>query len=180
MAVQTEFVGGHPQLRVMACAVHIVACCAGHAMTVHHALNEIIALHTVLMRRAISEMREVGLTQRDVVKLPVVHKTKTGMTATRPVIGLSADESRTGPALRMAGNTGIVRSHVAHPGGVQYIGPRWIRYVFAARTVTAFASDIPFGGLLAVNVVIDRVAAIARRTRRTLQIVGRVIGRPPV
>lgn len=67
MTLQTEFVGGLPQLRVIVGAVHIVARCAGHAMAVHHALNEIVALHAVFMRCPIGEMQEVGLAQRDVL-----------------------------------------------------------------------------------------------------------------
>ncbi len=61
MTVQTEFLGGLPQLRVIVGPVNIVACCAGHAMAVHHALNEIVALHSVFMCSAIGEVQEVGL-----------------------------------------------------------------------------------------------------------------------
>src|SRR5579864_390038 len=50
----------------------------------------------------------------------------------------------------------------------------------AARTVTTFASYVPFRDLIGVNVVIDGVAAIAGGPGRTLHVVGRIVGFPPV
>src|SRR5206468_763221 len=48
------------------------------------------------------------------------------------------------------------------------------------RSVATFTSDVPLGNLLSVNVISDRVAAIARRTSRALHVVSRIILRPPV
>ena len=43
-----------------------------------------------------------------------------------------------------------------------------MRNVLAARTVAAFAADVPLGHLLGVDVVVDRVAAVAGGTRGAL------------
>lgn len=44
----------------------------GDAMAVHEALHEIIALHTILVRRAIREVVESGLTKRAVFESPEI------------------------------------------------------------------------------------------------------------
>src|ERR1700747_1425823 len=52
--------------------------------------------------------------------------------------------------------------------------------VLTAWTVAAFAADVPLRYLLGVDVIVHRVTAIAGWPRRTLHIVGGIIGRPPV
>src|SRR5579863_7883398 len=108
MTVQTEFVGGLPQLRIIVGPVDIVACCTCHAMAVHDALNEIVALHAILMCSTVGEMEEVGFSKRDVFKLPVVRQTKTDAIAHRPVIDFALNEANPRPPLRVALNAGVV------------------------------------------------------------------------
>src|SRR5579864_6554593 len=55
-----------------------------------------------------------------------------------------------------------------------------MRDVLTARPVTALAADIPFGDLLGVNVVVHRMAAIARRAGGALHVVRRIERFPPV
>ena len=50
----------------------------------------------------------------------------------------------------------------------------------AAGSMAGFAADIPFGDALRLDVVVDRVAAIAERTGRPLHIVVWIKRRPPV
>src|ERR1700688_2092615 len=52
--------------------------------------------------------------------------------------------------------------------------------VFAARAVAAFASDVPLRDSFGMNVVVSRVAAIARSACRTLHVVRWIVGSPPV
>src|ERR1700683_4360548 len=52
--------------------------------------------------------------------------------------------------------------------------------VFAAWTVAAFATDVPLGDLFGVDVVTDRVAAVAGRSGWTLHVVGWIERSPPV
>src|SRR5579859_434021 len=66
VAVETELVGRLAQLRIIVCTVNVVAGSAGHAVAVHHTLDEIVALHPVLVRGAIRKVQEVGLSKGDV------------------------------------------------------------------------------------------------------------------
>ena len=52
--------------------------------------------------------------------------------------------------------------------------------VLAARAVAALAADVPFGDRLRLDVVVDRMAAVAERTGRPLHVVGRIERHPPV
>src|SRR6478752_4534242 len=52
--------------------------------------------------------------------------------------------------------------------------------MFAARTVAPLAADVPLRDLLRVNVVSNRMAAVASWASRSLHIVRRIILRPPV
>jgi hypothetical protein len=52
--------------------------------------------------------------------------------------------------------------------------------VFTAGPVAAFAADVPFDDLLGVDVVTDRMAAVAGRSGGPSQVVGRIEGCPPV
>jgi len=60
MTGEAELIGRLPELRVISCTVHIMAIETGHSAPVHDALNEIIALHAVFMRRAVRVVQEVG------------------------------------------------------------------------------------------------------------------------
>jgi hypothetical protein len=52
--------------------------------------------------------------------------------------------------------------------------------MIASGTVAAFAANIPFSDLFGVNVVLDGMATVAQRARRTLKIVRRIESGPPV
>lgn len=62
VTVQTELLGGLSQLRVVRCAMHIVAGCTGHSPAIHQTLHEIVPLHPVLMSSAIGKVQECRLT----------------------------------------------------------------------------------------------------------------------
>lgn len=64
VAVQTYHFGGFSQLSVIIGAVCIVATEARHAAPIHHALNEIIALHPIFMSGTFGEMCEGGRAER--------------------------------------------------------------------------------------------------------------------
>ena len=67
VAVQTYHFGGFSQLSVIIGAVCIVATEAGHPAPVHDTLDEIVALHPILMSRAFGEMCEGGRAERVVL-----------------------------------------------------------------------------------------------------------------
>ena len=108
MTSQAEFVRGLAQLRVVVGPMRVVAGGAGHPVTVHHALHEIVALHPVLVRRAICKVKEVSLSKRDVFELPVVGQVQTGAIAHRPVVGFAVDKAGARAPLRVTLDAGIV------------------------------------------------------------------------
>src|SRR3984893_2091152 len=80
----------------------------------------------------------------------------------------------------MALDAGVVSLDVVHVCGIQDVGARGIRGMLAARTVAAFAADIPLGNLFCVDVVVDRVAAVAGGAGGALKIIRGVERGPPV
>ena len=69
--------------------MYVVAGRTSDAVFIHDALDKIIALHPVLMRGTVREVRERRLTQGDVFEFPVVCQMKTDMVANRPIIGFT-------------------------------------------------------------------------------------------
>src|SRR5438105_868905 len=52
--------------------------------------------------------------------------------------------------------------------------------VIAAWSMALFAADVPFRHRLGLDVVVNRMAAIAKRSSRPLHVVGGIEFRPPV
>ena len=61
VAFEADDVGRLNQQRIVIGAVNIVTTGTFHAMRVHHALHEIVALHAVLVRRVVCKMRKCRL-----------------------------------------------------------------------------------------------------------------------
>src|SRR6185437_2372292 len=80
----------------------------------------------------------------------------------------------------MALNASVTGRHVIHLRRIDDIAARGVRHVLAAGTVASLAADIPFSYLLGVNVVPDRMTAIAKRTCRPVEVVTRIERSPPV
>jgi len=80
----------------------------------------------------------------------------------------------------MALDAGVAGLDIFHARGVENISASGMVDVLASRAVAAFAADIPLGHLFRVDVVIDRVAAIAGGTGGPLHIVGRIKWNPPI
>src|SRR5260370_30386459 len=80
----------------------------------------------------------------------------------------------------MALDAGVVGADIVHAGRIHSVAASGMLHVLASRTVAAFAADVPLRDLLGVDVVVDRVAAIAGGTGGPLEIVGRIKRRPPV
>src|ERR1700693_3113520 len=80
----------------------------------------------------------------------------------------------------MALDAGVVRMDVIHSRGIQDITARRMRDVLAARAVAALAAYVPLRHFFRVNVVVDRMAAVACRAGWPLHVVGRIERGPPV
>ena len=142
---------------------------AGDAAPVHHALHEVVALHPVLVRRAVGEVRERRLAQLVVFELPeILELARPG--ESRPAsrsTGPRSDSSAAGPAsgtgcrCRSRGRNRASRdSRCSLTVG--------LRDVLAARSVASLAADVPLGDRLRLDVVVDRVTAVAERSGRPL------------
>ena len=77
MAGQTERVAVRAKHSDVVVAMRIVAGKAGHAARVHYALDEIVALHPILVRRTVGEVREARLTWFVRFERPKIGKRRT-------------------------------------------------------------------------------------------------------
>lgn len=75
MAFQAELVRRCAQLRVIACAMNIVARKARDPSAVHETLDKIVPLHAIFVRRSVRKMSECGLPQRVLFELPKIAET---------------------------------------------------------------------------------------------------------
>ena len=72
VTVQTNHIGRFSQFCVIVRSVNIVATGAGNSVLVHDTLHKVVALHPVLVRRAVREIVEGQLSQRVILQLPEV------------------------------------------------------------------------------------------------------------
>ena len=160
--------------------VRIMATRARDASRVHQALHEIIALHAVLMRCPVGEMRKRQLAQLVVFQFPKIDQFFAHVKANRPIVVFAFDGIRQRLTLRVTLDAGVVRLHIVELGGIDDIRLTLVLYVIAAGTVASLAANVPFRDFLGVDIVIDRVASIAERPGWPLHVVGGVKRCPPV
>ena len=71
--------------------MHVMAAEAGNPVVIHYALHEIIAMHAVLVPRAIGKVSERKLAGSVVFELPIVLQVLANYEAHRPVIVFAFD-----------------------------------------------------------------------------------------
>jgi hypothetical protein len=98
--------------------VRIVATETGNAPRVHETLNEIVALHAVLVSGPVGEMRESCFAELVFLQSPKVRQVQSNMKADRPVVVFSIDGIFQWSALRMALYAGVVGMHIVEPGWI--------------------------------------------------------------
>ena len=180
MAVEANRVCRFPQFRVVAAAVRVVTAEAGNAAPVHHALHEIVALHAVLMRRAVGKVREARFSQLVIFQLPEILQILPRVVAHGPVIIFPLHRIFERAPLRVARDASVIPAYVVHAARVQNILRRMMGDMLASRSVAAFASHVPFRDGLVVDVVIHRMAAVAGRAGGPLHVVRGIEWLPPV
>ena len=126
---------------------------ANDAPAIHDTLNEVIALHAILVGCAVRKMREGCFSEHMVFKFPEIIQIKTDLITDGPVVSFAFDEVSKRAALRMALDAGVVGVNVIHACGIEDIAARGMGDVFAAWTMAAFAANVPFRDLLGANVV---------------------------
>ena len=149
-------------------------------MAIHHALHEVVALHAILVRGAVREIRESGEARRGFLEFPEILQFEPHVVADWPVVVFPLDGTGQRAALRVALDAGIAGRDVVHAGGIERVAAGRMLHVLAARAVAALAADVPFGHLFRVNVVIDGVATVAGRPGGPLHVVGRIERLPPI
>ncbi len=149
-------------MRVIPGAMYVVAIETGNAATIHHALNEIVALHAVLVCGAVREIKKILRFSKSVVfQLPIVRELQSHVIANGPIVILAPDWIREWLSLRVTLDASIARRDVVHVCRVEGVAASGMCYVVAARAVAAFAAHIPFRYLLGVNIVANRMTAVA-------------------
>ena len=121
VTLKTQDIRRFQQIGIVFRAVDIVATEATHAVGVHRALHEIVALHAVLMRGAIGEMSERLLTQLVFFQLPEIFKVHSHLKADRPVVIFAAKRIVERLSLRMALDANVGTLHGVEPGWVNDI-----------------------------------------------------------
>src|SRR5436190_6981766 len=110
-------------------------------------------------------MRECGLTEAMLLERPGRAQLVAGLIAHGPIVVSVVDWIRARPALRVALDTYVVRTHVVEKSGVDDIGLYRTSDVSTACTMAAFAADVPLSDRMRLDVVVHRVAAVAQRAR---------------
>ena len=72
VTLQAHHAGRLQEVRIVGCAMNIVATEAGHAARIHHAVHKVVALHPILVRGAIGEVSECRLAEFMILQLPII------------------------------------------------------------------------------------------------------------
>jgi hypothetical protein len=95
MTIQTKLVGRAAKLRVVSRTVRVVTIEASNSTPVHHALHEIIALHSILVRGPIRKMIKVlRFAEGVILKLPVILELDPHPVTDRPIVILALNGIR--------------------------------------------------------------------------------------
>ena len=135
-------------------AVRIVATETRDAARVHEALDEIVALHAVLVSGAVGKVREACFTELVLFKLPKICKVQSNVEADGPVVVLAFDRICRGAALRMTLDTHIVGPHIIEACGIEDAVPRRLGNMRAPCAMAPLTADIPFADRFRRDIVI--------------------------
>ena len=160
--------------------MHVVAVIAPKVAMIHGALDKVVPLHPVLVRGQVGVLVEVGRSRFQFFKLPMVGQTFSGKKAYGPVIVFSLDRVVQRLALAVALDANVIPADKVEICRIHNVGSRGVGNVLAAWAMALFAADVPLRHRAGFDVVIHRVAAIAGRAGRAIEISWTVIGSPPV
>src|SRR5579864_9288155 len=112
MTVQAELIGRLSELPRISGAMHVMAVETGYSTPIHNALNEIVALHAVFMRRAFGVVQEVGRgAERAFLQLPMVLQLHPDVIADGPIVVFALNGIRERLPLGVALNAGVAGRH---------------------------------------------------------------------
>ena len=174
MAVEAQRIAGLAHHGDVVPAMRIVTTEAGDAAGIHQTVDEVVSLHAVLVPGPVREMGEGGLAELVLFELPVIRQPLADIEAHRPIVILSRDRILQWLALGVALDAGVVGVNVVEAGRIKNVIARRFPCMRLARAVTFFATDVPLGDGLRVDVVVHGMTAVAERSRGPLEIVGRI------
>src|SRR5580692_184526 len=180
VAVQANLIDRFAELYIVLRAVHVVAIETGYSAAVHHALDEIVSLHAVFVRGTVGEMSKALFAELVVFELPVIAQILAYVIADRPVVIIAPDRTRQRASLRVALDAGVIGADIVHARGIQDVAARGVLDMLASRAVALLAADVPLRYVFGLNIVLDRVAAVASWTGWALHVVGRIKRFPPI
>src|SRR5215831_13876868 len=131
MAGQAEFFCRLDQIRIVFGSVNIMTTEAGDAAAVHHALNEIVSLHSILVGSALGKVRKTLLAQFVLLEFPKILEFQPLMKPNGPVVVLTFDGVLERLPLGMTLNTSIACANEVELCRVDDVGLAWPRGVLA-------------------------------------------------
>src|ERR1700722_17885365 len=168
------------QVRHVVIAMHIMAVKASQLAVIHIALHEVIALHAIFVCRHVRKLKEVRPSRLHFLELPEVCQLHPHLETNRPVVMLAIDRVSQRTPLAMALDACIVATYPVQCLWVHDVLLRRMRYMQAPRPMAPFAADVPLRYGLGLNVIVHRVAAIARWPGGTVEVRRPIEIRPPV
>jgi len=166
VARQADSVAHCIQIGDVLIAVYLMAIKAANLPVVHNALDEVVALHSVLVRREIGVLIEIGCSRFQFFELPVIGQPSARQKADRPVVIFARDRIAERLPLAMALDTGVISAHVIEGLRINDVLLRRMSDVQATRTVAFLEAYISFRYMLGLYVVVDRVTPVACRSAR--------------
>lgn len=180
MAGKTNLVALFNQARRVPIAMYIVTIRAPNFAVVHVALDKVVSLHPVLMRRHVGILIKVRRTGFEVFKLPEVGQTLARQIAHRPIVIFARNWAAERSSLAVALNADVVAPHIIQLAGIYDILFGRVFDVFAARSMALFAAHIPLSHLLRLDVVIHRMATVAGWAGWPVEIRRSIKRNPPI
>src|SRR5215471_11232710 len=112
MAFETHDFCRPQQVGIVRRAMDVVTTEAGDSSSVHHARDEVVALHSILVRRSVRKMSERGFPELVLLQLPEVFEIQAHVEADRPVIVFPLNRISEWLTLRMTLDADVVGLNV--------------------------------------------------------------------
>jgi len=144
VALKTKSVPLRDQVGLVLITVNLVTIEATQVAVVHVALHEIIALHSVLVRRQVGILIEIRRSRLQFLEPPMIRQTLTRQKANRPVVIFPVDGVTEGPTLAVALDAHVISSNVFEHFRIHDVRPRRMSDVLASGAMALLAANIPF------------------------------------
>ena len=180
VAPEAEAIAFDREIRSVLVTVHLVAIKAAKPAMVHDAFREVVALHSVLVRRCILPEVEILRAELRVLQVPDVGEPIAWEKADWPIDVLSVDGNMDGPSLAVALDADIIAANKVERLRIDNVSQGRVCNMLTAGAMTLFTAHIPLSRLPRAEVVVHGVAAVAGWTGGAMLVFLRVELCPPV